>query len=121
MTMIAGGLDQMQESLRSLADVTAVTLPDDELARRLAEVLRVRASVEELTARLVASAVDRGTPGAAGASSTRAWLVGEYGVSTSDAARLVAEATAHPGDVPATRLELVRTAWAGGAVPAERA
>src|SRR5690242_14523478 len=81
-------LEGVAALMAAVADVPAGTLTEPALQRRLGQALRVRASVEELTARLVASVADRDLPRLAGATSTRAWLVGHHAISGSDAARL---------------------------------
>jgi hypothetical protein len=118
-------LSVIAAALGSLADAPAWVLTDGQVRQRFADVLAVRARVEELTARLVRSICDRDLPRLAGASSTRAWLVGAHGLSGRDAARLVVEAAAHPGDPDGItrhgRGEPTRAAWAAGVLAAERA
>lgn len=111
----------MQAALAAVADVPAWSLDEDTAQQRLGDVLRIRASVEELTARLAASVVERDVPRVAGAHSPRSWLMSTHGMSTSDASRLLAEASVLEGERPDRRCGLTRQAWAAGAVPAERA
>jgi hypothetical protein len=113
------------DALASVVDYGAWRLDDGQVQDRFADALRVRAGVEELVARLAASVVDRELPRLGGASSTKAWLVSTHGLSGADAARLVAETTAHHGDVDGVlrdgRTEATRVAWAAGDLSAERA
>jgi hypothetical protein len=122
---IADAVAVIGDALRSVAGYGAWRLDADDLTDGLTEMLRVRAGVEELVARLAASVADRDVPRLAGASSTKAWLMATHGLSGADAARLVAEATAHPGDPDGVladgRAEATRQAWAAGDLSAERA
>jgi hypothetical protein len=107
--------------LGGMLDLPASTLTEDALLARLTDMLRVRASVEELTARLIRSVVDRDVSRIAGASSARSWLSGTHGMSAAEAARLVAEAAVcdtEPCDGACTP---TRRAWATGDLTAERA
>lgn len=115
------GMARISEGLASVADVPAWTLTDDTVQHHLAVMLRIRSGVEELTARLAASVVDRDLPRLAGASSPRAWLSATHGMSHSDAARLLTETAVHEGERPDRRCGPTRHAWASGDLTAERA
>jgi hypothetical protein len=111
-------LEDLAAGLGSVVAEAVWPLTDDQAKDRLGRVLAFRAGVEELTARLVRSVMDRDLPRLAGASSMRAWLMGTHGVSGPDAGRLVAEGNAHPGDPDGItrtgRTERTRLAWSAG-------
>jgi hypothetical protein len=61
--------------LCAVSELPAWTLPDGDVGARLAEALRVRAMLDELVGRLLATVEVRGVPTELGYSSLRAWLL----------------------------------------------
>ncbi len=105
----------MGTALSDLGEVPAWSLSEDAVQDRFSQALQVRARVEELTSRLLASIIGRDIPRIAGTSSTRAWLMATRGLSVQDAARLVREAAVHDsdGDGGASHAEPNRTDTGG--------
>jgi Domain of unknown function (DUF222) len=117
-----GCLSSVGTALAGVADTPVWMLSEDAVQARLTQALRIRARVEELTARLLGSVVAREVPRVAGASSARAWLMATHGMSVQDAARLVRETALHSVDeMTPARSEPTRAAWAAGEVSAEQA
>ncbi len=79
-------LVQLRDVLDKAADAPVWSLDDRRLGSRLGEALAVKASVDELIARLVGQVDDRDLGRQGGALSTRAHLVANYRVSTGAAA-----------------------------------
>jgi len=121
----ASGVSQLRATLAGLAQVPAWTLSEEAVQDRLTDLLRVRAQVEEVTARLLSSVAGREIPRISGASSTRAWLMATRGLSIQDASRLVRESffggQVDGTDPESSRSALTRGAWAAGGVSAEQA
>ncbi len=117
----AACVSAMGTALAAVADTPAWTLSEVAVQERLGEVLAVRARVEELTARLLASVSERELPSLAGASSMRAWLMATRGLSRQDAGRLVAEIGVQHEQPGLGRTGLTRDAWSVGQVSAEQA
>jgi Domain of unknown function (DUF222) len=99
-----------------MAELSVFALTDAKLDARLSAALRARAAADEMVTRLVGGADAAGTADRAGASSTRAWLIGKHGMSPRDASRTVAHASAMS---PAT--EAARLAWARGEICGDKA
>lgn len=117
----AAAIAEIQGATAAVADLPAWTLTEDTAVASLGALLQIRASVAELTARVLASVVSREVPRLAGASSPRSWLSGTYGLSPADATRLLSESTVHEGERTDRRCGPTRQAWADGSLPAERA
>ena len=117
----AACVSAMCTALDAVADTPAWMLSEAAVQERFGEVLAVRARVEELTARLLASVDDRELPRLAGASSTRAWLMATHGVSRQDAGRLVGEIGVQHEEPGVGRTGATRVAWLVGLISAEQA
>ncbi len=109
-------LVQLRDVLDKAAEAPVWSLDDRRLEERLGEALAVKASLDELIARLVGQVDDRDLGRQSGASSTRAHLVANYRVSTGAAAGLLAQARCM-----SERTDLTRQAWATGLVSGEQA
>lgn len=112
-------LAAVRDTFAELVDTPVWSLDDVRLGSRLAEALAVKAAAEELAARMVGEAIDRGLPKRCGASSTRAHLMAAYRMSVGEASRTVRTAQAICG--PSALTEPARRALAAGEVSAERA
>jgi Domain of unknown function (DUF222)/HNH endonuclease len=99
-----------------MAQLPVFALTDAKLDQRMAAALKARAAADEMVTRLVGEADAAGLADRAGASSTRAWLIGKHGMSPRDAARTVAHANTM---TPAT--EPARLAWARGEICGDKA
>jgi Domain of unknown function (DUF222)/HNH endonuclease len=99
-----------------MAELPVFALTDARLDARLSAALRARAAADEMVTRIAAEADAAGVADRAGASSTRAWLIGKHGMSPRDAARTVGHASAM---APAT--EATRLAWARGEICGDKA
>ncbi len=109
-------LSQVRAELSELVDAAVWSLDDARLETRLGQVLAVRASVDELAARFVSQLDDRDLAGAAGGSSTQAYLMAAYRMPRGAAAGLVAS----PRSMT-ERTEVTRQAWAAGLISADAA
>lgn len=102
--------------LAQIAGTEVWKLTDDQLACDVAEVARIRSSVDELLTRLTVAAEGRGLPGLAGATSTTAWLANLTRLSRTQAARVVKH-----GEYLSDLVEETRQAWAAGSVTTQQA
>ncbi|MGI8900584.1 MAG: DUF222 domain-containing protein [Nocardioides sp.] len=117
----AACVSSIRSALDAVTDTPAWTLSEVAVQDRLADLLGLRARVEELTARLLRSVSEREVPRLAGASSTRAWLMATRGLSAPDASRLVTETAVQHEQPGLGRTGKTRSAWAAGRVSAEQA
>lgn len=102
-----GALSAVSLALAGLVDVPAWRLTDEAVQARLGDALAVKARLDELIGRLVASTVERALARLAGMSSDRAWLMATHRMSSGAAARLLARSKA-----ATPRTEPARRAWA---------
>jgi hypothetical protein len=109
-------LARVASAFAGVVDAPVWSLDDARLADRLAAALRVKASAEELVARLVAELDDRDVATVSGASSTQAHLQATYKMSRREAATVLGQARAMT-----PRTETTRAAFAAGALSAEQA
>lgn len=77
-----------REQLGDLVDVQTWSLDDTRLAERFAQVAALRASADELMARMAGEMDDRGLAKRHGASSTRAHLMASFRMSAGEASRV---------------------------------
>ena len=89
---------------------------DADVDARLAQALRVRAMLDELVARLLATVEERGLPTEHGYPSLRAWVLATKQVSLGEAGGMLAQCRAMTA-----RTEGTRQAWADGRIPGEQA
>jgi len=112
--------DQQVGSLAARLEQTSSTktwkLTDRQLQSDLIDAFRIRASVDELCARLVGAAEDRNLPEFDGAASTGAWLSSLTGISRREAKKIV-----DPGRNMGELVEETRQAWAAGDITTEQA
>jgi hypothetical protein len=109
-------LSQIGAALGEAADVGCGPLSEAELRTCLDAAWRAKAGIDEVFARLVVEAEQRGLPVDDGASSTRAWLAWKWRMSQRCAGAVVASTAALSPRVAATG-----SAWADGEVSAEQA
>jgi hypothetical protein len=122
----AAGSARVDAPARCLTELTAVLdraaglgwggLSEAQLRAGLEQAWRAKARVDEVFARLVVEAEQRGLPVDDGASSTRAWLGWKWRMSRGSAAAVVASTAAFSPRTAATR-----RAWAAGVICAEQA
>lgn len=112
-------LASVRQQLTGLIDVPTWSLEDGRLAQRFAEAAAVRASADELMARLAAEMDDRDVAGRQGASSTRAHLIADHRMSAAEAGRVMRAARGL--NAPSSLTEPTRRALAAGEVSAEQA
>ncbi len=109
-------LDGVAAELAAVAQTPTWGLGDDTLVDRLRQALAVRAGVNELVARLLATTIDRDLPRQHGAASPTSWLVSEHRLSRGQATATVAAARAlSPAE------EHTRQAWAAGRLHTDQA
>jgi len=111
-----GSLAARLAQISTLSGDVAWKLTDEQLTTDLVGVFRARASLDELSARLVAAAEDRDLPRLGGASSTIVWLANLTGVSRGEARKIV-----EPARDLGEMVEETRRAWAAGTVTTEQA
>jgi hypothetical protein len=109
-------LGAVREALLAVVDAGASALSDADVRAGLQQAWEAKAGIDELFARLVSAADDRGFAIDDGASCTRAWLAWTLKMSRSSAAAVLAQATEL-----SPRVEETRRAWATGAVSTEQA
>jgi Domain of unknown function (DUF222) len=109
-------LSQIGAALGEGADVGCDPLREAELRACLDAAWRAKAGIDEVFARLVVEAEERGLPVDDGASSTRAWLAWKWRMSQRCAGAVVASTAALSPRVVATG-----SAWSCGEVSAEQA
>jgi hypothetical protein len=122
-TPTADTRDQLAARLRAVADayaemaeLPAWSLTDATLDARMAAALQARAAADEMVARIVAEADAAGVAARAGATSTRAWLIGRHQMSPRAATVALAQ-----GRAMTPRTEQTRLAWARGEIDGDRA
>ena len=102
--------------LAQIAGTEVWKLTDEQLTCEVADVARIRSSVDELLTRLTVAAEGRDLPGLAGATSTTAWLAHLTRLSRTQAAKVVKHGE-HLSDL----VEETRRAWSAGSVSTEQA
>ena len=117
--MIGRVLGRVADEFKGTIDAPVWSLDDQGLDARFAQVMAVRAAVDELAARLVGEMDDRDHAIRLGGSSTKAHLIGTHRLSRGEAARMVTAARQLHGS--STLTEPVRRAQACGAVSQEQA
>jgi Domain of unknown function (DUF222)/HNH endonuclease len=113
---VVARLQAVTAQYADMAQLPVFALTDAKLRARLDAALEARAAADEMVTRLVGEADAAGVADRAGASSTRALLTSQHGMSPRDAARTVAHASVM---TPAT--EPARLAWARGEICGDKA
>jgi hypothetical protein len=117
--MIGRVLGRVADELKGTIDAPVWSLDDQGLDARFAQVMAVRAAVDELAARLVGEMDDRDHATRLGGSSTKAHLMGAHWLSRGEATGMVTAARQLHGS--STLTEPVRRAQACGDVSQEQA
>ena len=112
-------LGRVADELKGTIDAPVWSLDDQGLDARFAQVVALRAAVDELAARLVGEMNDRDHATRLGGSSTKAHLMGAHRLSRGEATRMVTAARQLHGS--STLTEPVRRAQACGEVNQEQA
>jgi len=111
-----GSLAARLTHIATLSGTKTWELTDEQLKSDLVDVFRIRASIDELCARLVGAAEDRNLAALEGATSTSAWLSNLTGISKGDAKKII-----DPARNLGEMVEQTRQAWAAGVVTTEQA